>query len=508
MFNSLRIAAAAPHTQTGRIDHNTAVIIETIKAAGYEKASLLILPENAVTGECGADACGLRHVIKSKKAAVVEIKKAAIANNVDVFLGKEQLTNACTSDYDCCGIEIYLHPDTTLAGKWSQTRRCLISASKDVSSICVCVQSAPTETVSRGVHGGGILICANGAVLAERMPLSQEDSVIYADIRIPAPSANPFFPSNRADYPEFCREIFAIQTHALAGRLSNTGLDPVINVSGGLDSALALCVCAAALDMLGKDRKNIQALILPGFGTSERTLKNARALPEFLGAYSGEIDIKPACLQHFKDIGHAPDVYNTTYENTQARERTQIALNVANMRSGMMIGTGNMSEIALGFSTFGGDALSMYNPNCGLTKTAVIEVVRWISESGTFGKEVSEILDSIIQTPISPELLPPKAGEISQITEKTVGPYELVDFFLYHTVKKRYAPKTITAIAVQAFCGKFTDEEVRGWLDVFNKRFFGNAFKRFCMPEGPRIFDVFLSADAFYLPGDVGNLQE
>ncbi|MCL2836784.1 MAG: NAD(+) synthase, partial [Defluviitaleaceae bacterium] len=286
--------------------------------------------------------------------------------------------------------------------------------------------------------------------------------------------------------------------------ISHTGAErAVINVSGGLDSALALLVTAGAMDLLERARADILALFLPGFGTTRRTTANARLLIQALGADTREIDIKPACLQHFKDIGLDPNNPNVVYENAQARERTQIALDIANMEGGLMVGTGNMSELALGFTTFGGDLLSAYNPNCGLTKTAVREVVKWAAHSELFGTDAAKALLDILNTPISPELLPPSDGKITQITEETVGPYELIDFFLYHMIKNGFAPDKISFLANTAFNGKYTLETINHWLKSFIKRFFANQFKRISAPEGPAVLGISLSPrGGFSMPGD------
>ncbi len=305
---------------------------------------------------------------------------------------------------------------------------------------------------------------------------------------------HPFVPSDEKTRDARCREIFSIQTAGLAKRIEHTGMKKaLIAVSGGLDSTLALLVTARTFDILGLPRENIIAFTMPGFGTTGHTYGNAVKLMEAVGATVREVDIKPACLQHFKDIGHDPEQYDTAYENVQARERCQILMDTANKEYGIVIGTGDLSELALGWCTYNGDHMSMYSVNCGIPKTLVKHLVRWAA--GNMADDgIKGVLYSIIDTPISPELLPPDSdGGIQQKTEDIVGPYELHDFFLYHMVRYGAPPKKILFLACEAFSGTYDEDTIRKWLKVYYKRFFSQQFKRSCLPDGPKVGTISLS---------------
>ena len=305
---------------------------------------------------------------------------------------------------------------------------------------------------------------------------------------------HPFVPSDGSSRDRRCSEIFAIQTSALAKRIRHTGLKrAVIGISGGLDSTLALLVTAKAFDLLNIPRKNILAITMPGFGTSDVTYTNAMEFMKSMDVEIREINIKDACLQHFKDIGHDPSIHDITYENVQARERTQILMDIANKEGGLVIGTGDLSELALGWCTYNGDHMSMYAVNASIPKTLVSFLVRWVADNMLESK-AKEVLYRILDTPISPELLPPDAkGEINQKTEDIIGPYELHDFFLYHMLRYGAAPGKILILAKKAFEGKYTDDTIKKWLKVFVKRFFSQQFKRSCLPDGPKVGTISLS---------------
>ena len=266
----------------------------------------------------------------------------------------------------------------------------------------------------------------------------------------------------------------------------------IIGISGGLDSTLALLVCVKTADKLGYDRKRILGVTMPGFGTTDRTYNNAIDLMKALGITLMEINIKEACLQHFKDIGHNPEVHDVTYENVQARERTQILMDLANKHNGLVVGTGDLSESALGWSTYNGDHMSMYAVNSGVPKTLVRYLVGWAAHQ--LDEQSEKILTDILDTPVSPELLPyDKNGDIVQKTEDIVGPYELHDFFLYYFVRFGFTPEKILFLATTAFEGKYTREVIVKWLKVFLKRFFQQQFKRSCIPDGPKVGSINLS---------------
>lgn len=306
-------------------------------------------------------------------------------------------------------------------------------------------------------------------------------------------SQMPFIPEDEKERDECCEEILMIQALGLKKRLQHTNCrNVVIGVSGGLDSTLALLVAVKTFDMLGIDRKNITAVTMPCFGTTDRTYQNACVLIEKLGVTLREISIQEAVRNHFKDIGQREDLFDTTYENAQARERTQVLMDIANMENGMVIGTGDMSELALGWATYNGDHMSMYGVNSSIPKTFVRFIVKHCAvecEDETLKKALFDILD----TPISPELLPAKEGEIEQKTEDLVGPYELHDFYLYYMLRYGYEPSKICRLARKAFAGVYEDETILKWLKSFCRRFFTQQFKRSCLPDGPKVGTVGLS---------------
>ncbi|MCI8549627.1 MAG: NAD(+) synthase [Lachnospiraceae bacterium] len=305
--------------------------------------------------------------------------------------------------------------------------------------------------------------------------------------------AAPFVPGDKADRDKRCEEILSIQAMGLKKRLAHAGCkNAVVGISGGLDSTLALLVTARAFDLLKLDRSCITAVTMPCFGTTDRTYTNACELTKILGADLREVDIREAVTLHFKDIGHSIEDHSVTYENSQARERTQVLMDIANESGGMVIGTGDMSELALGWATYNGDHMSMYGVNASVPKTLVRHLVRYYGE--TCGDEkLKEILFDILDTPVSPELLPPEDGKISQKTEDIVGPYELHDFFLYYILRFGYRPAKIYRLAKEAFRGAYGNETILKWLEIFYRRFFSQQFKRSCLPDGPKVGSVAVS---------------
>ena len=303
----------------------------------------------------------------------------------------------------------------------------------------------------------------------------------------------PFVPKNTKERQRRCEEILMIQAMGLKKRLVHTGArTAVVGISGGLDSTLALLVTAKAFDLAGKERKDIVAVTMPCFGTTDRTYKNACLMSEKLGATLKEVRIADAVKVHFNDIEHDINTHDVTFENAQARERTQVLMDIANKEWGMVIGTGDMSELALGWATYNGDHMSMYGVNASVPKTLVRHLVEYYADSCE-DKELQSILRDVLDTPVSPELLPPKDGEIAQITEDLVGPYELHDFYLYQMLRFGFEPRKIYRLAKQAFAGEYTDETILKWLKTFIRRFFGQQFKRSCLPDGPKIGSVALS---------------
>jgi NAD+ synthase (glutamine-hydrolysing) len=330
--------------------------------------------------------------------------------------------------------------------------------------------------------------------------------------------ANPFLPAGEEDYR--CREVISLQTAALMTRLNHIGCrSAIIGISGGLDSTLALLVAVMAFDRLGWSRERIIGVTMPGFGTTSRTKNNAWDLMQTLGITCREISIKAACEQHFADINHDASVHDATYENSQARERTQILMDLANKEGGIVIGTGDLSELALGWATYNGDHMSMYGVNADIPKTLVKSLVRWIAENkfteASGERSVKEILMDIVDTPISPELLPANdKGEILQVTEDLVGPYELHDFFIYNFMRNGYSPEKILFLAKKAFSchpeeqgdvriSTYDEETIIKWLRTFIRRFFNQQFKRSCLPDGHAIGSVSLSPrGAWTMPSD------
>ena len=307
---------------------------------------------------------------------------------------------------------------------------------------------------------------------------------------------HPFVPTlNNDSRSNVCKEIISIQSTALARRLSaiqNTKV--TIGISGGLDSTLALLVCYDAFKKLNLDVSGIMGITMPGFGTTDRTYNNAVKLCEELGITLREIPIRDACMQHFKDIGHDPAIHDITYENVQARERTKILMNMANKHHGILVGTGDLSELVLGWCTYNGDHMSMYGVNCSIPKTLVRYLIEWYAiESGKENPELKDTLLDIINTPISPELLPTDGKEVVQKTENTVGPYEVIDFFIYNLLRKRFSRNKILYLAKIAFNGTYTAYELSKYYDGFITRFFHNQFKRNCIPDGPKVGTVSVS---------------
>ena len=304
---------------------------------------------------------------------------------------------------------------------------------------------------------------------------------------------HPFIPKD-SEFNEHCEEMFSIQVSGLAQRLVHTGTKTaVIGISGGLDSTLALLVCIKTFDKLGLSRKDILGVTMPGFGTTDRTYNNALDLMKSLDISIREVSIKEACIQHFKDINHDIDVHDVTYENSQARERTQILMDIANQTWGMVIGTGDLSELALGWATYNGDHMSMYGVNAGVPKTLVKHLVKWVAENEVDEASKVTLLD-IVDTPISPELIPAdENGEIKQKTEDLVGPYELHDFFLYHFLRFGCRPSKIFYLASIAFKDLYDEETIKKWLSTFFRRFFNQQFKRSCLPDGPKVGNISIS---------------
>ena len=315
--------------------------------------------------------------------------------------------------------------------------------------------------------------------------------------------AHPFLPAN-CNPAERCSEIFNIQAQGLMHRIEHThARTAIVGISGGLDSTLALLVCVRTFDLMGRNRSDVIGITMPGFGTTGRTYTNALNLMQRLGITVREISIRKACEQHFQDIGHDEQVHDATYENAQARERTQILMDIANQENGLVVGTGDLSELALGWATYNGDHMSMYGVNASLPKTLVREVVTWVAKTMEDEMTRATLLD-IVDTPISPELIPAdENGNIKQKTEDLVGPYELHDFFLYYLLSRGFRPTKVYFLACKAFDGIFSEDIIRKWIQVFYKRFFQQQFKRSCSPDGPKVGSCSLSPRGdFRMPSD------
>lgn len=412
-------------------------------------------------------------------------------------------------------------------GKDSYRHMLVSSTSARLMAGYIYCSAGEGESTQDLVFGGHNLICENGSMLAEAKRFTCE--TIYGDLDINRLrherrkmstynsgfacmhrhvrfafleqetvlerqfESTPFVPSDLNKRAQRCEEILAIQAYGLKKRLEHTNCrHAVIGISGGLDSTLAMLVTVKAFDLLGLDRTNIHAITMPCFGTTDRTYDNACTLTRTLGATLEEIDIKEAVLVHFRDIKHDKNDHSVTYENSQARERTQILMDIANRENGMVIGTGDMSELALGWATYNGDHMSMYGVNAGVPKTLVRHLVQYYADTCEIA-ELNKVLLDVLDTPVSPELLPPVDGVISQKTEELVGPYELHDFFLYYMLRCGFTPSKVYRVACRAFAGQYDEKTILMWLKTFYRRFFSQQFKRSCLPDGPKVGSVALS---------------
>jgi NAD+ synthase (glutamine-hydrolysing) len=450
---------------------------------------------------------------------------------------------SCHHSIAGAAINVNLSASNELVGKAEYRLDLVKQQSARCVSAYVYASSGVKESTTDLVFGGHAIIAENGVILAQNERFIRTSNLITADIdcerirtsRISSTSfadnkisngylyvkigeinriislkrdiaALPFVPSDHTQRDARCREIFSIQAAGLTKRLEHACSEKaVIGVSGGLDSTLALLVCMESMKLLGKKNKCISAITMPGFGTTGRTYKNTVKLCEMAGVDFREIDIKDACNDHFKEIGHDPSVHDVTYENVQARERTQILMDIANREKGIVVGTGDLSEIALGWSTYNADHMSMYAVNCGVPKTLIRYMIDWVADSSP--PEMRKVLHDIADTPVSPELLPHKGdGKISQKTEDIIGPYELHDFFLYHTVKYGAAPEKCLYLANLAFKGKYGKTQISECMKTFIRRFFSQQFKRSCIPDGPKVGTICLSPRGDWrMPSDASD---
>jgi len=443
-----------------------------------------------------------------------------------------------------------LSASDALVGKGDYRRNLVMNQSARCMAAYVYSSAGVQESTTDMVFSGHLMIAENGSMLAERKDYGRESEIIYADVDVqrlnmqrlsegsfqdfdatpyfataaefgPLPEvkdlnrficSTPFVPGNVETRDSNCREIFNIQCAGLAKRMeASHSKRAVVGLSGGLDSTLALLVIAETFKLMNRSASEILVLTMPGFGTTNRTKNNAVTMAELLGVELRTVSIKDACMQHFSDIGHDPAVLNVTYENVQARERTQILMDVANKEGGIVVGTGDLSEIALGWSTYNADHMSMYAVNCDIPKTLVRHVVAWYADRARnfiadekTADELSAVLRDILDTPVSPELLPADAnGQIAQKTESILGAYEIHDFYLYHFAKYGAEPAKLLYLAKIAFAGTYPDEELERCLKLFVRRFFTQQFKRSCIPDGPKVGTISLSPRADWrMPSD------
>ena len=536
----ITLAAAVPFVKPTDCAYNVGQIVRLARQAADANADITLFPSLCITGATCGDLAFMPTLINEatrqldsfvketaglKGTFVVSLPCAAPTGNIATLtlavskgtvvgqsLGEEPLTL-----HD--GVILLPAATPDVAGHYVRLRRSLVSRSATEHKAIVYCNCGFGESTTDNVFGGGALIVSDGTVLAEARRFSFDEQLLTATLEYDALCAaraispTPFLPDDQP-LDDYFEEILSMQATALATRLVRIGSRKVIlGISGGLDSTLALLACVRTFDALSYDRSGILGITMPGFGTSSRTYRNALALMRQLHITMKEISIRDACLQHFSDIGLNASTRDVTYENSQARERTQILMDLANKEGAIVIGTGDLSEIALGWCTFGGDHLSMYDVNGSIPKTLMQHIVRHIANT-TADAAVRDTLFDIVDTPISPELVPAEtttahdaAAVIGQKTESIVGPYELHDFFLWHLVKERATPRRIYDMAHSVFGGpegRYTDDELKHWLRTFFRRFISQQFKRSCMPDGPQITDISLSPrGAWNMPSDI-----
>lgn len=479
-----------------------------------------------------------------KETALINFGDMEIPFGTNIILKHKLLeayTVACELGEDLCApcppsvyhaangaaIIVNLSATDDIIGKQENTRKLVLTNSWKLTAGYVCAGAGAGESSQDMVFAGHDIIAEDGKVLSELK--CYDNGIIYSDIdvnylaterykkKLPEYTdetgyktimfeqavtetkldrrfaANPFVPDDCGERSARCEDILSIQSQGLKRRFRHTGSKTaVIGISGGLDSTLAFLVTVRAFDLLNYNRENIICITMPGFGTTDRTYMNACKMVTTLGATLREISIKDAVTVHLRDIGHDINVHDVTYENAQARERTQILMDIANKENGLVIGTGDMSELALGFATYNGDHMSMYGVNAGVPKTLMRYLVRYYADTCQ-EEALQKVLLDVLDTPVSPELLPPSEGDITQKTEDIVGPYELHDFFLYYMLHKGYSPKKVYNVARYAFDGIYEEEIIKKWIKMFYRRFFTQQFKRSCLPDGPKIGSVGLS---------------
>ncbi|MBR2469434.1 MAG: NAD(+) synthase [Fibrobacter sp.] len=571
-----RLYNCAAFVQHGRVVAITPKIHLPNQREFYEKRHFSS-GRDLLRGACGTSAGSAASIVKCAIEGAGEVpvtnfitvKGAGSEVRIGVELCEDLWTPAPPSgELALAGANVIvnLSASDALVGKRDYRRNLVMNQSARCMAAYVYASAGVHESTTDMVFSGYLMIAENGSMLAESKPFSRETEIVYADVDVERlnmqrlsegsfqdfdsraiiaraatldnlhaceklqyryVSPTPFVPGSLETRDASCTEIFNIQCAGLAKRLEATrSKRAVIGLSGGLDSTLALLVVAETFKLLNRPAKEILALTMPGFGTTHRTRNNAVELAKLLGVELRTVDIQKACLQHFADIGHDPQKLDVTYENVQARERTQILMDIANSEGGIVIGTGDLSEIALGWSTYNADHMSMYAVNCDIPKTLVRHIVSWYADRATHnpnqtGAEsipdqkathlassdeaaLAAVLRDILDTPVSPELLPAdSSGQIAQKTESILGAYELHDFFLYHFAKYGAAPEKLRYLAKYAFANRHTDEEIDKALAVFIRRFFTQQFKRSCIPDGPKVGTISLSPRADWrMPSD------
>ncbi len=564
MQNILRVAAAVPHLSLGNVEKNVEAHLAKLREAKANHAALVVFPAMSLTGAtCGdllyqqtllnAAQKGLDRLMAEMPEGVAAVVGLPLRREGRLVHGQTVVTrdgawdgaevyasqDGVTFSLEEVGAELTLCPsaEQELVGRRARRRQHMEDISLRDLTACVYVGAGWGESTADGLYSGHSIVAACGHILAENANFIDDDYLLYADIdldilraeRLRAgaeePEADvaipvnlllpeeepvrmhinklPFIPEEKAAREQRCREIFEMQGYALARRLQITGGKAVVGISGGLDSTLALLAACRAVDILHLPRTNILGVTMPCFGTTDRTYQSALDLMAALGVTQKEVRIHESVRQHFRDIGHDESLRDVTYENAQARERTQVLMDLSNQFGGIVLGTGDLSEIALGWCTYNGDHMSMYGVNCGIPKTLVRFVTRVVSGMDEFAA-ARAVLERILDTPISPELLPPdEKGNIAQQTEELVGPYALHDFFLYYAVRYGLAPGKIFDLCVEAFRGDFDRETIKKWLKNFYRRFFTQQFKRNCSPDGVGVGLVGLSPrGSWAMPSD------
>lgn len=567
----ITLAAAVPFVRPTDCAYNVSRLVALARKASEAGADVTLFPQLCISGATCGDLAAMPTLLNEaeRQLDLFLEQTASLAGTFVVSLPCRDITDGSSTAGGVTTLtvavsggnviartmgdtplklceNVILVPDATpdVAGHYVRLRRALIARSETEHKAIIYCNCGFGESTTDHVFGGSALIVSNGQLLSEAQRFSFDEQLITATANLPSssvapqqdedqsdsalavPSVNsssvaaqtisptPFLPDDQpAD--DYFEEILYMQATALATRLTHIHCQKVIlGISGGLDSTLALLASVHTFDRLGYDRTGIYGITMPGFGTSDRTYHNALALMQHLGITMQEIPIRNACMQHFSDISLDPSARDVTYENSQARERTQILMDLANKVGAIVVGTGDLSEIALGWCTFGGDHLSMYGVNGSIPKTLMQHIVRHIAHTTTDEVIRATLLD-IVDTPISPELVPAGApatdsstpAVIGQKTESIVGPYELHDFFLWHFLIHRATPRNIYLMARSVFGGpngKYTDEELKHWLRTFFRRFFSQQFKRSCMPDGPKITDISLSPrGAWSMPSDI-----